>query len=414
MRKTLVLFTKGFPYNISEPFLENEYPLYKEYFDRVLVVTGCQKGEKPTRDIKDPVIHILDDYTLMKDKKAILEALPYVITDKMFYRELWWLIKEKKFSLKRFYRLLVMSVCGNHRAILAKRWIDSKRLWNEISAIYSYWLDIPAYAAVRLVSMKNSRIKTVSRCHGFDVYSERRAENYLPFQRQLLDRLDTVVSVSKAGMSYLQNKYENINMICTRYLGCKDKEVVNPLAARDTLRIVTCARVVPLKRLDRIVDGLRLITDQKIIWTHIGGGDGLGDLVAYAAERLPSNVEVKWCGTIPNEEVYELYKTIPFHAFVSVSSTEGLPVSMCEAFSFHIPIIATDVGGVSEVVNDNVNGSLLSVNFSDEEFAEAIRHIADMNESDYQSMRKEARSKFESFFDATKNNRRFIEEFLLD
>ena len=409
------MFAKGFPYNISEPFLENEYPLYKEYFDRVLIVTGCKKGEKPTRDILDPVIHILNDYTLAKDRKSILEALPYVVTDRLFYQELWCLIKEKKFTPKRFYRLLVMSVCGNHRALLAKKWIDSMKLWNDIDVIYSYWLDIPAYAAVRLASTgKNGPIKTVSRCHGFDIYAERRAENYMPCQQEILNHMDMVASVSKAGAEYLQKKYQNVDMISTRYLGCKDKSAVNPLTERDPLRIISCARVVPLKRLERIVDGLRLITGQKIIWTHIGGGNGLSDLMAYADKRLPANIAVKWVGTIPNEEVYDLYRTTPFHAFVSVSSTEGLPVSMCEAFSFHIPIIATDVGGVSEVVDHNVNGLLLSADFTDEEFAEAVMHIASMNESDYQSMRKAARSKFKASFDAIKNNRKFIEDFLVN
>lgn len=415
MGKTLVLFAIGFPYNISEPFLENEYPLYKEYFDKVLIVTGCQKGEKPTRDIQDPVIHILNDYTLSKDKKSILEALSYVITDRLFYQELWRLIKENKFSPKRFYKLLVTSVCGNHRALLAKRWIDSMELWNDTDVIYSYWLDIPAYAAVRLASMgKNRRIKTVSRCHGFDIYSERRVENYSPFQWELLYHMDAVVSVSKAGAAYLHKKYQNVDTICTRYLGCKDKGTANPYAERDPLRIVSCARVVPLKRLERIVDGLRLITGQKIIWTHIGGGDGLSDLKDYAEKRLPANIAVKWVGMIPNEEVYDLYRTTPFHAFVSVSSTEGLPVSMCEAFSFHVPIIATDVGGVSEVVDHNVNGLLLSADFTDEEFAEAVKDIASMNELAYQGMRKAARSKFEDSFNAITNNRKFIEDFLVN
>lgn len=414
MGKTLVLLANGFPYNYSEPFLESEYPLYKEYFDRVLIVTGCKRGEKPTRDINDPIIHILNDYTLSKDKKSILEVLPYVLTDKLFYKELWWLIKEHKFSLIRFYRLFVMAVCGNHRALLAKRWIDSMNLWNDIDVIYSYWLDIPGYAAVRLASMKKDRrIKTVSRCHGFDVYAERRAENYMPFQREILNHLDAVASVSKAGTEYLLKKYQNVD-ISTSYLGCKDKRAVNPFVERDPLRIVSCARVVPLKRLERIVDGLRLITEQKIIWTHIGGGDGFSDLVAYAEKRLPANISVKWVGMIPSEEVYDIYRSTPFHAFVSVSSTEGLPVSMCEAFSFHVPIIATDVGGVSEVVDHNVNGLLLSADFTDEEFADAVMHIASMNEPDYQRMRKAARSKFDGSFDAITNNRKFIEDFLVN
>lgn len=46
MKRAMILFAKGFPYNVSEPFLEKEYPKYGTYFDHVLVVTGCKKRRK--------------------------------------------------------------------------------------------------------------------------------------------------------------------------------------------------------------------------------------------------------------------------------------------------------------------------------------------------------------------------------
>lgn len=413
MNKVLLLFAKGFPYNISEPFLENEYPLYSDYFDQIIIVTGCKRGEQPSRRISDPAINVLSDFTLSKDKKAIIEALPYVLTDSMFYQELWKLIKGKQLSPRRMYQLCVMSLCGNHRALMAKRWIQSRNLASDVEVAYSYWLDIPAYAAIRFRQLiGKTGIRVVSRCHGYDVYSERKPGNYMPFQEQILRQVNSIASVSKAGMDYLQEKYALHDRIFTWYLGSADKGVTNPYSSRETFRIVSCARVVPLKRLTRIVDGLRLLRGQKIMWTHIGGGEGLEELKEYATRNLPEEVQVEWRGTIPNEEVYAIYGSEPFHAFISVSSTEGLPVSMCEAFSFQIPIIATAVGGVPEIVEDGICGKLLLPDFSDEEFVTAIEWMAGLPETDYLKMREAARAKFESTFDAQKNNREFIESYL--
>lgn len=55
MKRAMILFAKGFPYNVSEPFLEKEYPKYGTYFDHVLVVTGCKK-EKNRQD-RSKMIH---------------------------------------------------------------------------------------------------------------------------------------------------------------------------------------------------------------------------------------------------------------------------------------------------------------------------------------------------------------------
>lgn len=45
--------------------------------------------------------------------------------------------------------------------------------------------------------------------------------------------------------------------------------------------------------------------------------------------------------------------------FVLASTKESLPISILEAMSAGLPVIATDVGGVAEAVTDDVNGYLL-------------------------------------------------------
>lgn len=64
MKKLLVVFVKEFPYGVSEPFLEIEYPLYGEYFDKTLIITNKPKshsirGQK-TRVIMDANIELLE------------------------------------------------------------------------------------------------------------------------------------------------------------------------------------------------------------------------------------------------------------------------------------------------------------------------------------------------------------------
>lgn len=410
MKRLLVLFTNGFPYNISEPFLEAEYPLYREYFDKVLISAACTRGEKPTRKLENEPIEVLDDYTLSKDFRSILEAVPWMIWDKMFYTEVGKLWNEG-FSIGKFYRVVVFSLCGNHRALQVWKWLK-KHPDYEVTALYSYWLHIPAYAAVRL-QQKIKKGHTVSRTHGYDLYAERYADRYMPFQQQLVERLDEVAPISDQGKAYLTDKYGNEGKIKVCRLGAQAHGKSNPPCGRAPLRIVTCSRTIPLKRLDRVVDALCLLTDRTVEWTHIGGGESQEVLEQYAKEKLPANVTAKFTGTIPNKQIYSMYEKEPFHVFLNVSETEGVPVAIMEAMSFGIPVIATNVGGTAELVQDGENGYLMERDFADAGLAELLKRISDMPEMDYTTMRLQAEQIVRKKFDAETNYRRFIEKELL-
>ena len=275
MKRAMILFAKGFPYNVSEPFLEKEYPKYGTYFDHVLVVTGCKKGEKPTRQVEDDTLEFINDYTLSGDVCSILQAVPLMLSDRMFYREIAQLVREKRFTFGRLRQLFSVSLCGNHRALQARKWMRCHPEY-QVDVIYSYWLQITAYAAVRLKQLeKLDDAFSISRTHRFDLYEERIKSNYLPFQGQLVERLDEIASISLDGKQYLESKYGTNHNISICHLGAQDRGITNPISARNTLRIVSCARAVPVKRLDRIVETLKEIKNISVEWTHIGGGECL-------------------------------------------------------------------------------------------------------------------------------------------
>ena len=405
MKKLLVVFANSFPYNISEPFLANEHPLYKEYFDKVLMVTNGKKGEHPTRQIDDPSIELITDYTLSKDLKSIVQAIPWMLADKMFYKELKQLLS-KNFSLKKLYEMVVVSLCANHRAKQAYEWLRQHPEF-EPAVLYGTWLYIPAYAAVRLNSKLSNKYYSVSRAHGFDIYHERHSTGYIPFQKQLFYALGEISAISDNGKEYLVQKYGCESKVSVNRLGATDKEKTNPYSDREVFKIVSCSRVIPLKRLDRLADTLKTIDNRRVHWTHIGDGEDFKKLQSRL-ENLPDNITVNLLGRIPNEKVYDIYSEQPFHAFVNVSETEGAPVSIMEAMSFSIPAIATSVGGTPELVDNNKNGILLDADFSDKQLADAILKMADMPEKDYLCLRSNSRKKFEDEYCATNNHRKFL------
>jgi glycosyltransferase involved in cell wall biosynthesis len=48
-----------------------------------------------------------------------------------------------------------------------------------------------------------------------------------------------------------------------------------------------------------------------------------------------------------------------FDVFCLASHHEGLPIAMMEALALGLPVVATDVGGIPELVTDGVDGVLV-------------------------------------------------------
>ena len=114
-------------------------------------------------------------------------------------------------------------------------------------------------------------------------------------------------------------------------------------------------------------------------------------------------MQTDFMGNVSNSDVIDFYRKTPVDLFVNVSDTEGLPVSIMEAISFGIPVLATDVGGVSEIVKINFNGELLHVDFSDGDFASAIKMYYQSGEEKKKTRRQNARLYWEQNFNAEKN-----------
>ena len=181
-------------------------------------------------------------------------------------------------------------------------------------------------------------------------------------------------------------------------LGVYDRGL-NPISTSRVIRIVSVSNLIPLKRVHLILEALELIETKNIEWFHFGDGP-LFHTIEKQSKSLRNNIGVKLMKWVPNSVILDFYLNNHIDLFINVSETEGVPVSIMEAFSFGIPCFATNVGGTAEIVN-KTNGCLVDKDFKINELSEFITNIRELKLKN--DLRLNARSTFEKFCDAEKN-----------
>jgi glycosyltransferase involved in cell wall biosynthesis len=88
--------------------------------------------------------------------------------------------------------------------------------------------------------------------------------------------------------------------------------------------------------------------------------------------------------------------------FILPSRSEGLPVVLMEACAASLPIIATDVGGVSEIVIDNFNGILIK-EISEKSISDAIESFLKLDKKEIDRMRKNSENLYLNNYILEKN-----------
>jgi N-acetyl sugar amidotransferase len=103
-------------------------------------------------------------------------------------------------------------------------------------------------------------------------------------------------------------------------------------------------------------------------------------LIELAKSRLTnSTVRFEFKGFVLNQEIKKYFANNPVDLFVNTSQYEGLPISMMEAMSYGIPCVGTDVGGVSEIIEDQKNGYLLPVDFLPKDLANLFSNYFELS-----------------------------------
>ena len=410
MNRCLILLTTASPYVKGESFVSNELRYLSESFEKIIVLALDESVEdKVENDLPDNVAVYEVSHHIGKKGKLIdrINGAIYLIKPNEV------LSNEKKYHKNSFKKAVF---AGYFESRSLRKYKECLEVLNDIDfstydeiLIYSYWLFVTARVGIEIkkyLSENHIKASLISRAHGYDLYSYANKLNYLPEREFLLSKIDKVYPCSAYGENYLKEQFPDYaDKIKCSYLGTFDR---GQSYYDKMFHIVSCSHIVPVKRLDKLIDALSSIKDKSmdIYWTHIGNGSLQEEIENRAKEKL-SSVNYEFIGRMDNAQVLEYYKNTPISLLVNVSESEGLPVSIMEAASFGIPVIATDVGGTSEIVHDGINGKLINKDFTDEEFVDALSSVYNLSDEEYTTLRKNSRKIWEDNFNADINYRAF-------
>ncbi len=344
-------------------------------FDKVTVLPQNSGGGK----VDLPGAVVLDEAlcSINNNKLSRMLTIMYAFISPVFYREI--LINHKKLS--SFHNLSKL-VYYSGTAIRIYRKL--RKLLNNAGTnnvvLYTYWFSA-ATIGIGLLKKLMPSVRIVSRAHSCDIYEEYFSKGYMPCREQSAAYLDLLLPDSSAGVDYLIDRYPKLAGICeVGLLGVADPGYSSKSSTDGVFRIATCSFLIPRKRVNLILEALiqvqKINSEIKIEWTHIGDGPMQEELLKKALEITSTNIKINFKGYLAPDKLMNYYKNEPVDMFANVSEYEGTPVSLMEAASCGIPVMATNIGGNAELIDYGKAGILLAANPAITEIAAEIINAA--------------------------------------
>ena len=363
----LYLFTSSFPYGNGEGFLEMELPYLAHSFEKITIVPGSYEGMPLARKVPGnvEVLPVISDVKIRYKLYRIFDVPLYKFFIRDFFQK--GVLNKRRQILSLITNFILIS-CILHSKVICE--IKNKLKQDDIC--YFYW----GTGAYCLSYFWRGKAHFISRFHGSADLWEQTPTSYKPFRKDIINNLDCAYSVSKKGELYLKNLYPYANIRTSR-LGTLDLGETSK--SKDGIfRLLSCSFLRSIKRVDLILKAVLSIKGVKIEWTHIGDGDEYQRLIDLSKENNNPDVNITFTGHMTHNKVMDYYRTHCVDGFINLSTIEGVPVSIMEAISFNIPVIATNVGATSEIVTEET-GILLDANPTIDDVCEALLTIRTKN-----------------------------------
>jgi colanic acid/amylovoran biosynthesis glycosyltransferase len=417
----ILLCTSYYPHNFGDTaFIKPEIPFLSKAFNKVHVMNMLVESLQYNKiDAPANIYTVPPEKYMLKStsKNARIKSVffsvlhPFKLAYILFF-EIIILLQSKKLKFQTLKTAVIYLLNANLLALFIKQYFLQNP---EIKLIYTYWFKYETLASLICKKYFKIPIKCITRTHGGDLYEYVQENNYQPYKYWMDKYIDRIFFISNTGYNYYLNTFagQNKNKYIISKLGIENnfsvKDILNKEPSKGLLNIISCSNMITLKRIHLIVEALSGINELSINWTHIGDGAERISLENIAGKLIgnKNNIKYFFLGNLDNEHVKEYYYNNYFDCFISTTSSEGLPVSMMEAISFGIPIISSNVGGVSEIVNEET-GFLLNPDNCIKELINALYKIASMTIQETKKLRESCYKYWENNYRAETQYNKFI------
>jgi len=205
--------------------------------------------------------------------------------------------------------------------------------------------------------------------------------NDLAVGKQVLQEADKIIVVSNATKNYVLSLGADPEKVRVIHNGV-DLERFKPLSGvkeemrkklgipQDAIIVLTVRRLVYKNGIDTLLESAEIAVknNPKLVFVVVGKGPDFEE-VKEKIVQLEMERKFRLTGFVPDEDLPLYYNVADLFALPSKSG-EGLPLVALEALACGLPLIATNVGGTSEVMSEDY-GKLVPPN-SPASFAEAV------------------------------------------
>ena len=351
---TTAIVLKGYP-RLSETFIAQEILALQQAGLDLSIVSLRHPTDSATHPVHrriDAPINYLPEY-LWREPVRVLRS--------------WWRVRklETYAEARRAWRRdLARDLTPNRIRRWGQALVLAAELGPEVDRLYAHFLHTPSSVARYASILRN--IPWSASAHAVDIWTTPEWE-----LREKLASADWVLTCTKANREYLSPLAPDPDRVSLAYHGVdldrfpagtgkeNSRHAPNP---ETPIRILSVGRLVPKKGYADLITALaKLPREPAWRFEHIGGGPEKKRLRRLAA-GLGIGDRIDWRGAQPQDVVAEAYRTSDIFALTCVvapdGDRDGLPNVLMEAQSQGLPVVATNVSAIPELILDGETGLL--------------------------------------------------------
>jgi N-acetyl-alpha-D-glucosaminyl L-malate synthase BshA len=207
------------------------------------------------------------------------------------------------------------------------------------------------------------KLPFITTLHGTDITLVGNDRSYLPITRFSIEQSDGVTAISKYLKDRTIKEFDTRRPIevipnfvnCDLYCRCENSPLRGQWAPNGEPILMHLSNFRPVKRVTDVVDIFALVREKmpaKLVLVGDGPDRGAAE---YLARKKKIAKDVIFLGKQDNVQE----KLCAADLFLLPSDLESFGLAALEAMACEVPVIASDVGGLPEVVTHGVDGYLV-------------------------------------------------------
>ena len=373
-RPVLGMILKGYP-RISETFISNEIRLLENLGFAIHLFSMRRPREDFTHDSVKKIRAAVDYLP-----ETLIKPLPRLI-----YHNICLAAKTPKVygaalnaAYRRFLRTRKSATIKHllQAGYLVHRLLPERR----VTHLHAHFAHSPTS-----VAMFTSRLTGITfsfTAHAKDIYTSdpRQIREKIGLARFVV----TCTEYNRKNLRDLSDGYatpihRNYHGIDIKLFSAKNE---TPKIPAQPYRILTIARLTAKKGLPTIYKALRILCDQGVSLhhTHIGGGEDREKILSLIKDLDLVSV-TRLLGTQPHQVVLEHYKNADLFVLgcevAPNGDRDGIPNVLMESMAMGLPVVATDISGIPELVENERTGLLVPPGQPDKLAASMLRMLTE-------------------------------------